>query len=608
LGLWPIRDGVLGRTAAEPLGSNPHRCVDMSIFRPRGDLNPKCPLRSRSLLAAYHVGKSGKNKWVLTVDPADKPRSKKFPTETRRREWKIASLALVVASAVLVIAVLVANLQSPRVALALLISLISAMLVFALLLADVFRQMHRTERQAKTVFEDGEQEFHQMADNIQEIFWVIDAQTKKAIFVNPAFETLTGRSGQSLIENPSSYEEIIHPDDRLHVLAKLDESVRTGSFDERFRIVRPSGEVRWIWVRGFPGRDADGKITRLGGTALDITALKKAEAQVVANLAKANSAWAEAEALRKATLALTEDFHMDCVLDALLHSLAELVPYTCARVLVPEGGPHWLALGERSCPELTKKAPHSPLTFVADESPFFQRIWSERKRVLISDTRQQDGWQTFNGHEHFRSWLSVPLLASEEFLGFLSVGHIEPNHFTEDHLRRAELLAIPAAAAIQNARLYSTAEIYGSELEKRLADLQNAERALGQSEAGRRVSEEKFQRIFHSCPIAFSITTVEGLFLEVNAAFEARYGYSRQEVLGRTVHELRIWDDPADRRLLVTQLQRGGPIRNVITRLRAKSGEIKLTAYSAERIEFDGQRCILAVSEDVVTHDPKGSN
>jgi hypothetical protein len=64
---------------------------------------------------------------------------------------------------------------------------------------------------------------------------------------------------------------------------------------------------------------------------------------------------AEAEALRKATLALTEDLHMDSVLDALLCSLAELVPYTCARVLVPEGGPHWLALGEKSFLEPAKK-------------------------------------------------------------------------------------------------------------------------------------------------------------------------------------------------------------------------------------------------------------
>jgi len=546
---------------------------------------------------------------VLTVDPAAKPRSETLPKEAPRRDWKIASPALVVASAVLVIAVLVANLQSPRVFVALLISLISALLVFALLLADVFRQMHRTERRAKTVFAESEREFHQMADNIQEVFWVIDPETRTAIYVNPAYETITGRSCQSLIKEPSSYEEAIHPDDRVHVLAKLERGAQSGHFEERFRIVRPDGEIRWVWVRGSPRQDPNGKITRVGGTALDVTALKLAEDQVQANLAKANSAWSEAEALRKATLALTEDLHMDSVLDALLRSLAELVPYTCARVLVPEGGPHWLALGEKSFLEPSKKSPRCPLTFVANDSPFFQRIWSERRRFLIPDTRKQEGWQTFTGHQEFRSWLSVPLVASEEFLGFLSVGHVEPNHFTEDHLRRAELLAIPAAVAIQNARLYSTAEIYGSELEKRLTDLQKAEQALDQSEAGRRVSEEKFQKIFHSSPVAFSITTLEeGRFLEVNAAFEARYGYCRQEVLGRTVHELKIWDDPADRRLLVTQLRRGGPIRNVMTRIRTKSGEIKLTAYSADRIEFDGQRCILAVSEDVVTHDPKSTN
>ena len=543
------------------------------------------------------------------MEPADQPRPKPLPAETSKRGANFASLGLIIGLAILIIAIRLANFQSPRVELALWIAVITVVLVFALLSVGVIRKLYGTERQAKTVLEDREREFRQMADNIQEIFWVIDARTKKATYVNPAYEAITGRSCRSLLERPCSYEEVIHPDDRVPMLAKLDQAANSGSFDERFRIVKPDGEIRWIWVRGFPRRDANGKITRLGGTALDITALKTAEDQVAANLAKANSAWEEAEALRKATLALTGDLHMDCVLDALLHSLAELVPYTCARVLVPEGGPHWLALGEKSSPELANKSPRSPLTFVADESPFFQRVWSERKRVLIPDTRDEKEWGTFEGHKQFRSWLCVPLVASEELLGFLSVGHVEPNHFTHDHLRRTELLAIPAAAAIQNARLYSTAEIYGSELEKRLEDLTKAEQALDQSEADRRSFEEKFQNIFHSSPIAFSITTLEeGRFLEVNAAFESRYGYRRDEVLGRTVHELRIWDDPADRTLLLTQLRRGGPIRSVITRLRAKSGEVKLTAYSADRIQFEGQTCILAVSEDVVVHDPKRSN
>ena len=137
------------------------------------------------------------NTLVLSMYPADQHHSKPARAKPKRREWKVASISLVLASAVLLIAVLVANLQSPRVALALLISLVSAILVFALLLADVIRQVHSTERQAKTVFAENEREFHQMADNIQEVFWVVDPESKKATYVNPAYEIITGRTCRS---------------------------------------------------------------------------------------------------------------------------------------------------------------------------------------------------------------------------------------------------------------------------------------------------------------------------------------------------------------------------------------------------------------------------
>ena len=464
-------------------------------------------------------------------------------------------------------------------------------------------------RRAQLSLLESEERFQQMARNIQEIFWMIDADTKQALFVNPAYETITGRSCESLRDRPSSYEELIHPEDRVHVLTKLDEATRNGHFNERFRIVRPQGEIRWVWVRGFPVRDAGGKIRRLVGTALEITAQKEAEEQVAANLALAKSAWAEAEALRKATLSLTEDLRMDFVMDALLRSLEELVPYTCARVLVPEGGPHVLALGERSCPEAPKQGPRAPLTIVAEESSFLHRVLTEQKSFLIMDTKNQEGWQTFKGHKQFRSWLSVPLVSTGDYLGLLSIGHSDPNRFTGDHLRRARLLAIPAAAAIQNARLYETARIYGETLEIRIADLKRAETALAQCEDSRRSSEEKFEKVFRSSPVPFSITTVkEGKFIDVNAAFERRYGYSRAEVLGRTVHELRIWENPADREFMLAQLNKGGPVRNIMTRLRMKSGEIRVTAYSADRIQFEGQSCILALSEDLLQVDPHKSN
>jgi PAS domain S-box-containing protein len=542
------------------------------------------------------------------MDQVDPPRSEPFAKWASRRVWQVASLALMVLSVVLFVAVLVSNLQRPRVSVVLLGGMTVAFCIFSLLLAKVLLQLRRDQRKVASVLQTAEHEFQQMAGNIQEIFWMIDADSKKALYVNQAYQAITGRSCRSLMENPSSYEELIHPDDRVHVLGKLGEAGQNGQLNERFRIVRPGGEVRWVWARGFPVRDSEGKIRRLVGTVVEITAQKEAEEQVATNLALAQSSWAEAEALRKATFGLTQDLRMDFVLEALLQSLADLIPYSCARVLIAEGGPHVLSLGEKLCRQISKPPSESPLTLNADASPFLQRILDGQKSVLISDTTEEQSWQSFEGHDHLRSWLSVPLVASGQYLGFLSVGHAEPNRFTQDHLRRAELLAIPAAAAIQNSRLYERAAIYREELEKRIEDLRRAQAALVQSEEGRRLSEDKFQKVFRSSPIPFSIiTAADGRFVDVNAAFECRYGYSRAEVLGRTVHELRIWEDQSDRALMVAQLQRG-PVRNVITRLRTKSGRIKTTTYSADKIQFDGQPCILAVSEDLPDAEHHSTN
>jgi hypothetical protein len=72
------------------------------------------------------------------------------------------------------------------------------------------------------------------------------------------------------------------------------------------------------------------------GTALDITNQKHAEEEVSKNLALTKAAWAEADAMRQATLALTQDLKMDNVLDTLLSSLAGLIPYETAQILFVE--------------------------------------------------------------------------------------------------------------------------------------------------------------------------------------------------------------------------------------------------------------------------------
>ncbi|MFO0774995.1 MAG: ATP-binding protein [Nitrospiraceae bacterium] len=54
----------------------------------------------------------------------------------------------------------------------------------------------------------------------------------------------------------------------------------TGTFDEKYRIVRPHGSVRWIREGAFPVANADGAITHMAGVAEDITDYQQLEAQV----------------------------------------------------------------------------------------------------------------------------------------------------------------------------------------------------------------------------------------------------------------------------------------------------------------------------------------
>ena len=355
--------------------------------------------------------------------------------------------------------------------------------VVVFLLSRSLLQLRHEQRQAAQALDAkkasllaSEERFRQMADNIHEIFWMIDARTRKTLYANAAYETVTGRPLATLKADPLSYEEIIHSEDRKHVLFKLEQAVRTGRFDERFRIVLPNGEPRWIWVRGFPLRDIHGNIQLLVKTGLDITRQKEAEEEVLRNLCLAESAWAESDAMRKATLALTQDLRMDYVLDTLLRSLRDLVPFESANVLLLEADSRLF---------IAREFPHSecagqthPLAFEMSDYPIISRVLRSLQSVVVPDTHRDPEWRMFKSHPHLRSWICVPLIASQRALGLLSLGHNLPGGLSSNHLRIAELLAIPAAAAIQNARLYERAEIYSEELEKRLADLRTAQNAL----------------------------------------------------------------------------------------------------------------------------------
>ncbi len=123
-----------------------------------------------------------------------------------------------------------------------------------------------------------EERFRQIAENVREVFFLMSAKSDKILYINPAYETVWGRSRESLYENPQSWLLAIHPEDSLEALATLETQFRTGEeFEEEYRIIRPDETIRWIWVRAFPVRNEAGSVDRFVGIAEDITERKEAE-------------------------------------------------------------------------------------------------------------------------------------------------------------------------------------------------------------------------------------------------------------------------------------------------------------------------------------------
>jgi PAS domain S-box-containing protein len=515
-----------------------------------------------------------------------------------RTVWRIASLVIGSAATILAIATFATRrVELGRELLAF------AIAVFALIAAVHARFLHLARRQfdqTRGALQTRELEFQSIFENALDAILILDG---RAICrdANPSALKLLGVRCEQLIDHPI---DIFYSDQReFHSTWKrlLTQRQDRGQSE----IVGANGASVFVEFTA----TADFLPDRHMMILRDITQRRRAEEANGESLALARSAWQEADALRKATLALTQDLHMNYVLDTLLQALQELVPYESAQVLLLETDSKVFLARERLSSENDSPVTECPKTLDASEFPVLRQVLSADRGVLISDTLNENGWQAISEGLIIRSWLGVPLRSTDRVVGVLSVAHTSPGQFTAEHLRVTGSLAIAAAAAIQNARLYEQAAIYGDELERRSSDLRRAEKALEQSEENRAASEERFQKVFRSSPIPFSVTALaDGRFLEVNEAFERRYGYTRRELIGRTSTELGFWEDPRERTELIDRLRRGARIRGAVGRFKIKSGEFRTSLYSAEAIHLDGQPCLLVVSDDLPQCDPKYYN
>ncbi|MDQ2692615.1 MAG: PAS domain S-box protein [Chloroflexota bacterium] len=291
-------------------------------------------------------------------------------------------------------------------------------------------QIEITERkQAEADLRASEERFRQLADNIQEAFWITDAETNVEIYMSPAVEKIWGRPVDYLLHEPNAFLDSVYPEDKSILLEAIQKEKNGQRIEIEYRIIRPDGSLRWVWDRAFPIFDESGKVIRIAGISADITERRESEMALVQSQRRYRelfdsspiSLWEEDFSDVKRQIDLLQARGVTD-LDAYLSSHPELLTELASRVRIVDVNQAALELYQvsgkemllKSLPEILSNSAqgHFPAELRGLSSPARRFVWEGSDQML--DGRQMEVVVTGvipDGYE--KDWSKVLVSISE---------------------------------------------------------------------------------------------------------------------------------------------------------------------------------------------------
>jgi PAS domain S-box-containing protein len=131
-------------------------------------------------------------------------------------------------------------------------------------------------KRAEAALRESEERFRQLAEAIDDVFWIFDTRAGRLVYVSPAYPRLYGGDSPASFSEPKGWLRSVHPEDRERVERAFEAHGDTDRFDLEYRVETSHG-LRWVRDRGSGVRDPSGRVVRLVGVAQDITDRKLAE-------------------------------------------------------------------------------------------------------------------------------------------------------------------------------------------------------------------------------------------------------------------------------------------------------------------------------------------
>ena len=340
--------------------------------------------------------------------------------------------------------------------------------------------------------------FRQLTDSIREVFWMLDHRTGEMLYISKGYEAVWGRSCRSLLDNPVSWLDAIHAEDRDRVGQDISSRMAGGEYDEEYRIVRPDGDVRWIHDIAFPVRDTEEHVVRIAGVAEDITRHKRAEEELRKEMERG-----------KLLLELYEKTPQTPDRELYDHALEHAVKLTGSSIgffhQVSEGQQEvlltlWNAEALKTCTAVTDTS------YPMDLAGNWADCVRTRRPVIYNDFSRSPNQKGLPpGHVPIRRFMSIPVMEGDTVRIIFGVGNKLVDYDDHDvvHL-----------------------QLVANELQKIMTQ-RHAEEAL-------RASESLYRSVVNSMAEGVVFQRADGTITSVNAAAEQIQGRRSDQMIGHT--------------------------------------------------------------------------
>ncbi len=385
------------------------------------------------------------------------------------------------------------------------------------------------------------------------------------IFGGPARPTVL--PGNQFLRN-------IHPADLSRAYRQVRRCLdgKSPDFRSEQRIRHATGE--WVWVLSsgrVVSRDAAGRATRLIGTVTDITARKHAEAQLLRQKDFLAT-------LQQTTLNLLARRELKDVFQSLIGHATALLRAPFGELLLREG--EHLVICAHTHGDIFAGPSHLGRT----DAPLSWRAHDSHQPVVLADYADSPDHRSYYENLTTHAVAIIPILLGEACVGVLSLGRTAPgDNFTEDDRAHCTLLAQMAALVLHNAGIRESA----------LREAADRTVALRESEARARAA-------FDQSPVINILASLpEGILVEFNAVGLSTFGYTRDQVIGKTSPELGLWVDADERLRYLDVVRTQGSVRNFETRMRRSDGTIFPVICHGCTVTIAGQPYSLNTLEDI---------